>query len=109
MTEPSLTALRARTEALASDSGRYVVVCGRTGEQPIPVAGDRFVTREVAERAVRAAKKYRRTLRRYDDRLPYYDLIAVEDAASDTVGQKFVNYVGTHGVPIIFTSFCPTV
>ncbi|WP_256546229.1 DUF7552 domain-containing protein [Halobellus inordinatus] len=84
MTEPSLTALRARIEALASDSGRYVVVCGRTGEQPIPVAGDRFATREVAERAVRAAEQYRRTLRRYDDRLPYYDLIAVEDAASET-------------------------
>jgi hypothetical protein len=84
MTDPSLTELRARIEALASDSGRYVVVCGRTGEQPIPVAGARFATRAVAERAVRAAEQYRRTLRRYDDRLPYYDLIAIEDATSRT-------------------------
>ncbi len=35
-------------------------------------------------------------MRTYDN--PYY-----------TVGQQFVNDVGTHGVPMIFTSFCPTV
>lgn len=84
MTEPPLTAFRAQIEALANDSGRYVVVCGRTGEQPVPVAGERFETREVAERAARAAEQYRRALRRYDDRLPYYELIAVEDVVSET-------------------------
>ncbi|WP_144906166.1 DUF7552 domain-containing protein [Halobellus captivus] len=78
MTEPTLTTLRTRIEALASDGGAFAVVCGRTGERPVPVVGYRFETRRRAEFAARAAEQYRTALRRYDPALPRYDLIAVE-------------------------------
>jgi len=74
----TLTELRARIDALASDDGSYYVVCGRTGERPIPVAGKRFPDRERARRAAEATEQYRRTLRRYDPRTPHYDLVVCE-------------------------------
>ena len=81
MTAPTLTTLRGRIDSLASDGGAFVVVCGRTGERPVPVGGCRFETRERATRAVRIAEEYRASLRRYDPALPRYDLIVVEDGA----------------------------
>lgn len=74
----TLVELRERVESLASDDGSYYVVCGRTGERPVPVAGKRFPDRETAERAAEATAQYRSTLRRYDPRLPAYDLIVCE-------------------------------
>ncbi|WP_049985239.1 DUF7552 domain-containing protein [Halobellus rufus] len=77
MTEPTLTTLRSRIESLAGDGA--FVVCGRTGERPVPVGGWRFETRAQATRAARVAEEYRAALRRYDPALPHYDLIVVED------------------------------
>ncbi|WP_435186113.1 DUF7552 domain-containing protein [Halobellus sp. EA9] len=94
MTPPSLTALSDQIDALASDRGDYVVVCGRTGERPVPIDGRRFASRTRAERAARAAERYRATLRRYDRRLPFYDLIVQEerwptgDATGGRIGES---------------------
>lgn len=73
-----LVELRERIKALASEDGEYAIVCGRTGERPVPAAGRRFDSRTRARRAARATEQYRATLRRYDPRLPYYDLIVCE-------------------------------
>ncbi|MFC7194060.1 hypothetical protein ACFQL4_04340 [Halosimplex aquaticum] len=35
----TLTDIRERIEALATEDGSYYVVCGRTGERPVPAAG----------------------------------------------------------------------
>lgn len=78
MVGTTLVELRAHVEALASSGGAYYVACGRTGERPIPVAGKRFPDRATAARAARTTARYRRALRRYDPRLPYYDLIVCE-------------------------------
>lgn len=74
----TLVEIRERVESLESDDGDYYVVCGRTGEQPVPVVGKRFDTRTAAESAARAAEQYRAELRRYDPRVQYYDLIVCE-------------------------------
>lgn len=76
----TLVELRERVESLAGDDGEYYLVCGRTAERPVPAAGQRFPTRAVARSAVRATEQYRATLRRYDPRLPPYDLIVCQDA-----------------------------
>lgn len=76
----TLTDIRARIEGLASESGSYYVVCGRTGDRPVPAAGLRFRTRSEARAAVRATEQYRRALRRYDPRTPQYDLIVCEES-----------------------------
>lgn len=56
------------------------MICGRTGERPIPTAGLRFEGRTGAANAARAAEQYRTALRRYDPRLPQHDLIVCQDA-----------------------------
>ncbi|SEL25578.1 DUF7551 domain-containing protein [Haloferax larsenii] len=71
----TLVEIRNHIEELATDDGSYVIVCGRTGEQPVPTTGLTFEDRTTAENAVRAATQYRSALRRYDPRVPYYDLI----------------------------------
>jgi hypothetical protein len=75
----TLVDLRTHVEALASDEGTYYVVCGRTGDRPIPAAGKRFEGRATAESAARATEQYRTALRRYDPQLPYYDLIVCQE------------------------------
>lgn len=75
----TLLEIRERVEALASDDGDFYVVCGRTGERPIPVSGLRFADRTTAERAASATEHYRAALRRYDPHVPCYDPIACED------------------------------
>src|SRR6056297_3609057 len=75
----SLGEIRDHVEALASDGGTYYVVCGRTGERPVPTAGLRFEERATARNAARAAEQYRTALRRYDPRLPCHDLIVCQD------------------------------
>jgi len=80
MVGTTLLGLRERIESLASDDGSYYVVCGRTGERPVPAAGHRFDSRTAARSGARAAEQYRRALRRYDPRLPCYDLIVCEES-----------------------------
>ena len=86
MVGTTLAEIRDHIESLASDDGTYSVRCGRTGERPVPVDGMRFDSRPLAERAVYAAEQYRAALRRYDPRLPYYDLIVSQVDESNTLG-----------------------
>lgn len=87
MVGSTLREIRRRVDALAAADGAYYVVCGRTGERPVPVAGKRFADRPTAESALRAATQYRATLRDYDPRLPYYDLIVCEAMPGRTEGR----------------------
>jgi hypothetical protein len=75
----TLVELRTHIDALASADGDYHVVCGRTGDRPVPVAGKRFDKRATARSAARAAEQYRTALRRYDPRVPRYDPIVCQD------------------------------
>ncbi|WP_449289236.1 DUF7552 domain-containing protein [Natrarchaeobius oligotrophus] len=43
--------IRRYVESLASDSGEYVLRCGRTGDRPVPAAGLTFGTRATARAA----------------------------------------------------------
>jgi len=83
--------IRSHIESLATDEGRYYLVCGRTRDRPVPADELYFDSREVARLAARATEQYRATLRRYDPRLPYYDVIICEelpDAPSPDDAQK---------------------
>ncbi len=82
----TLAGLRRRIEGLADEGGRFRVVCGRTGRRPVPVDGRRFATRAAARAGADAAGRYRRTLRRYDPRLPTHDLIVQEAPTADGSG-----------------------
>jgi len=64
----TLREIRQHIERLASDDGAYYVVCARSGERPVPVAGQRFATRPDAADAAQATEQYRAALRRYDPR-----------------------------------------
>jgi hypothetical protein len=79
MVGTTLVDLREHVEALASADGEYYVVCGRTGDRPVPISGLRFDGRGTARSAARAAEQYRTALRRYDPQVPYYDLIVCQD------------------------------
>ncbi|WP_247730391.1 DUF7551 domain-containing protein [Halovivax limisalsi] len=80
----TLAEIRAHIESLASDDGDYYVVCGRTGDRPVPAAGHRFPDRATARAAARATGQYRSALRRYDPQVPYYDLIVCEVPSRST-------------------------
>jgi len=84
MVGSTLIELRERIDELATADGRYRVVCGRTGDRPVPATGSRFPNRETARAAAEATEQYRRALRRYDPRVPHCDPIVCEVAASDT-------------------------
>ncbi|ELZ19131.1 DUF7551 domain-containing protein [Natrinema limicola] len=86
MVGTTLREIRRSIERLASDDGEYNVVCARSGEQPVPVAGRRFATRPDAADAARATEQYRAALRRYDPQLPFYDPI-VRQTQAGTEGQ----------------------
>lgn len=79
MVGTTLREIRHRIEQLASDDGTYYVVCARSGERPVPVAGNRFASRTAAADAARATEQYRAALRRYDPQLPFYDPIVCQD------------------------------
>lgn len=83
MVGTTLAEIREHVESLASHDGPYVVSCARTGDRPVPVAGRRFESRPLAERAASAAEQYRAALRRYDPRVPYYDLIVCQDVETN--------------------------
>lgn len=76
----TLLEIRNHIESLAGETGEYYVVCGRTGDRPVPVSGNRFRNRTTARSAALAAEQYRSELRRYDPRVPYYDLIVCQEA-----------------------------
>ncbi|ELZ90136.1 hypothetical protein C440_17066 [Haloferax mucosum ATCC BAA-1512] len=84
MVGTTLTQIRTHIEALADDGGEFTIVCGRTGERPVPTAGLTFEDRSTAVNAVRAAMQYRSALRRYDPQVPYYDLIVTQDGDEPT-------------------------
>ena len=79
MIDGTLAELRTRIDALASDDGAYYLVCGRTGDRPVPAAGARFPDREAARTAARTVERYRAHLRRYDPRYPHLDVIVCQD------------------------------
>lgn len=79
MIGPTLIDIREHIEGLATEDGQYYVVCGRTGDRPVPAAGSRFADRTTARVAARATEQYRSALRRYDPQVPYYDLIVCEE------------------------------
>lgn len=81
MVGSTLVGLRERIETLASIEGEYYLVCGRTGDRPVPAAGLRFDDREAARSAARAVERYRAALRRYDPRYPHYDVIVCQNDA----------------------------
>jgi hypothetical protein len=83
MVGTTLREIRQHIERLASDDGAYYVVCARSGERPVPVAGQRFATRPDAADAAQATEQYRAALRRYDPRLPFYDPIVCQARAAD--------------------------
>jgi hypothetical protein len=83
MVGPTLVDIREHIEDLATDDGRYYVVCGRTGDRPVPAVGNRFPDRATARAAARATEQYRSALRRYDPQVPYYDLVVCEETTGD--------------------------
>ncbi|RZH68968.1 DUF7551 domain-containing protein [Natrinema altunense] len=86
MVGTTLRDIRTHIERLASDDGEYYVVCARSGERPVPVAGQRFATRTDAADAAQATEQYRAALRRYDPQLPFYDPVVCQErpANADT-------------------------
>ncbi len=85
MVGPTLIDIREHIEGLATEDGQYYVRCGRTGDRPVPAAGNRFPDRATARAAARATEQYRSALRRYDPQVPYYDLIVCETPRDVTV------------------------
>ncbi|ELZ59351.1 MULTISPECIES: DUF7551 domain-containing protein [Halorubrum] len=68
-------------ESLAAADGEFSLVCARYGDRPVPAAGLRFDSRETARAAARATEQYRDALRRYDPRLPFYDVVVRQEFA----------------------------
>ena len=87
----TLVDIRDHIEALAGADGEYYIVCGRTGDRPVPISGLRFEGRATAQSAARAAEQYRTALRQYDPQLPYYDLIVCQDAGSYVRTERSTN------------------
>ncbi|AGB15538.1 hypothetical protein Halru_0917 [Halovivax ruber XH-70] len=84
MVGTTLVELRQYIESLASEAGDFSLVCCRTGDRPVPAVGHRFDSRAIARRAARATDCYRSALRRYDPRLPYYDIIVCQGPLVDS-------------------------
>lgn len=96
----TLGEIRRYVDAMADEEGSYYVVCSRTANQPVPLAGKRFVSRSSARSALAAAEQYRVALRSYDPYIPYYDLIVCEaddpPSASDGFGTEPEASAGWH-------------
>ena len=85
--DETLCAIRGRIESLATPTGDYYIVCGRTGQQPVPIDGTWFPDRETAAEAAQTATTYRAALREYDPQTPVHDFVVcqqVEDRLSST-------------------------
>ncbi|ELZ03673.1 DUF7551 domain-containing protein [Natrialba aegyptia] len=74
----TLHEIRSHIASLASESGRYYLICGRTHHRPVPAADLYFESRSAARAAAQATEQYRTVLRRYDPQVPYYDVIVCE-------------------------------
>ncbi|GAA0231779.1 hypothetical protein ACFFQF_25930 [Haladaptatus pallidirubidus] len=109
MVGSTLSKLRRHIEALEIDGGRYYLVCGRTGDRPVPTVGRRFESRETADRAVRATERYRSALRRYDPQLPYYDLIVCEEPVENVPRESDSEPSSTASGRRQLIEFCHTV
>ena len=83
MVGPTLIDIREHIEGLATEDGQYYVVCGRTGDRPVPAVGNRVPDRVTARAAGRATEQYRSAQRRYDALVLYYDLIVCEETSRD--------------------------
>ncbi|WP_227357449.1 DUF7551 domain-containing protein [Haladaptatus salinisoli] len=92
MVGTTLRKIREHIETLASADGEYYLICGRTGERPIPAAEKRFDGRATAQSAARATEQYRAALRQYDPQLPYYDVIACQVTDSPTSNNCPMNH-----------------
>lgn len=79
MRAETLCEIRRRIEYRTTESGRYRVVCARTGVSPVPVSGLRFPSRAVACTAARDTTAYRDRLRALDPRTQYHELIVHEE------------------------------
>jgi len=71
----TLWTLRRRIDRLASEEGRYRIVCAHSGLSPAPASDARFPDRRTAGQALELCRAYRRALRQRDPRAPRYDLI----------------------------------
>ena len=78
----TLSDIRRHIESLASPQGVYYLVCGRTGDRPVPADGLAFDCRPTARVAATATEQYRTALRRYDPQLPCYDIIVCHRSAA---------------------------
>lgn len=76
--DETLCAIRERIDRLAAATGEYYVVCGRTGQQPVPVDGVWFPDRETATEAARTARAYRSLLRQYDPQTPVHEFVVCQ-------------------------------
>lgn len=83
MIEQSLDDIRRHIESLATVEGSYYLACARHGDRPVPADGLRFEDRATARAAARATELYRARLRRYDKRLPRYDIVVCQEAVAD--------------------------
>jgi hypothetical protein len=81
----TLGEIREHIESLATASGQFYLICGRTQNRPVPADGLRFADRPTAQAAVRATEQYRAALRQYDPQVPYYDVIACENGGGATL------------------------
>jgi hypothetical protein len=61
--------VREHIKTLSVTDGEFLIRCGRTGDQPVPVCGLRFEKRSTAQSAAHAARQYRTALRQYDPQL----------------------------------------
>ncbi|EMA31326.1 DUF7551 domain-containing protein [Halobiforma nitratireducens] len=104
MVGTTLGDIRRYLESLSSETGRYHLVCARTGEQPVPAVGLVFDDRPTARAAVRATEQYRAALRRYDPSLPAYDVIArerpLESAAATRADAEPSPFAEQRGRPV---------
>jgi len=78
----TLSDIRRHIESLAARNGDYYLICGRTGDRPVPADGLAFDCRPTARAAATATEQYRTALRRYDPQLPCYDVIVCQRSAA---------------------------
>lgn len=84
MVGTTLVEIREHIETLSVTDGEFLIRCGRTGDQPVPVRGLRFEKRSTARSAAHAASQYRTALRQYDPQVSYYELIVCQETARVT-------------------------
>ncbi|THE65760.1 hypothetical protein D8Y22_06225 [Salinadaptatus halalkaliphilus] len=110
MVGTTLGDIRQYIESLSSESGRYRLVCARTGDRPVPASGLEFESRGAARAAAQATEQYRATLRQYDPQVPYYEIVVSQCPSGPTPTDD--DGSSTAATPLQTTSvveFCHTV